>query len=184
MKVSQNISNMMQTTNAASQKNNFTQKISQDEAVELKAQIEQNSNNYVLESLKAQNIATGKKATSESDFTKDYQDFQAFLKDVGYTGKPIAELSKEEASALVADDGIFGIERTAKRIAEFVINGSGGDEAKMRAGREGMLRGFAMAEEMWGGKLPEISQTTMKNATEMVDKAMADFGFSLIDKEV
>ena len=54
----------------------------------------------------------------------------------------------------------------------------------MRAGREGMLVGFKQAEEMWGGKLPEISQETMKAATELVDKAMTDLGFSIIDQSV
>ena len=46
-----------------------------------------------------------------------------------------------------------------------------------------MLQGFKMAEDMWGGELPEISQITMQKATEMVDKAMYDLGFSIINKE-
>ena len=53
----------------------------------------------------------------------------------------------------------------------------------MRAGREGMLLGFSQAEEMWGGELPEISQQTMKAAIEMVDKAMHDLGFSILNQE-
>jgi hypothetical protein len=53
----------------------------------------------------------------------------------------------------------------------------------MRAGREGMLQGFKEAEKMWGGKLPDISQQTMAKATEMVDKAMSDLGFSILDKQ-
>ena len=54
----------------------------------------------------------------------------------------------------------------------------------LRAGREGMLRGFAEAEQMWGGKLPEISQQTMAKAIEMVDMAMSELGFSIINQEV
>lgn len=175
---------MMQSTNATAIKTNFTEKISQEDASELKAQIVQNANSYVLESLKAQNVSAFQNRASKDDFAKEYEAFQTFLKDIGYEGKPIAQLSKEEASALIADDGIFGIEQTASRVAAFVVNGSGGDEQRLRAGREGMLQGFAMAEEMWGGKLPDISQQTIQKATEMVDKAMVDFGFSLLDTEV
>ena len=40
------------------------------------------------------------------------------------------------------------------------------------------------AEEMWGGELPEISQQTMAKAIEMVDKAMYDLGFSILNQEV
>ena len=53
----------------------------------------------------------------------------------------------------------------------------------MRAGREGMILGFKQAEAMWGGELPEISQQTMKAAIEMVDKAMYELGFSILNEE-
>ena len=116
-------------------------------------------------------------------FTQDYQDFQTFLSDIGYSGKPIAELSQEEATELVSEDGFFGVTQTSERIANFVINGAGGDESMMRAGREGMIQGFKEAEAMWGGELPEISQETMAKAIEMVDSAMHDLGFSIINEE-
>jgi hypothetical protein len=117
-------------------------------------------------------------------FQKDYEEFQSFLSSIGYDGKPIAELSQDEASALVADDGFFGIDQTAERIANFVIQGSGGDEDMMRAGREGILQGFKDAEEMWGGKLPDISYKTIEKATQMIDEAMHDLGYSIMDESV
>ena len=64
-----------------------------------------------------------------------------------------------------------------------MINGAGGDESMLRAGREGMLQGFKDAESMWGGKLPDISQETMKKAVELVDKKMYDLGFSILNQE-
>lgn len=182
MKVSQNTPNAMTNTNATSMRTNFTQKISQEEAKELKSQIQESAKNFVLESLKAQNT-TLRQAPKEGDFMADYEEFQSFLKEIGYNGKSIAQLSKEEASKLVSEDGIFGIKQTSERIAAFVINGANGDEAKMRLGREGMLSGFKMAQELWGSKLPEISQVTMQNSVEMVDKAMSDLGFSLMDTQ-
>jgi hypothetical protein len=161
-------------------KTNFTEKISKGDALELRAQITKNANDMMLKSTTVQaNISNAK-----SDFAKNYDDFQSFLGDIGYKGKPIADLSKEEAAQLVSEDGIFGVKQTSERIANFVIAGAGGDESLLRAGREGMLQGFKQAEDIWGGKLPEISQQTMAKATEIVDKAMSDLGFSILDKQV
>ncbi len=158
----------------------YTEKISKDEAMEIREQIKQNANAMAFNSATAQNSLL-KKGDVSSD---DYDAFQSFLKDIGYNKKPIASLSQDEASELVSKDGFFGVDQTSKRISDFVINGAGGDEQLLRAGREGMLRGFEEAKEMWGGKLPDISQETMIKATQMVDKAMYDLGFSVIDKEV
>jgi len=160
-------------------KTQFTEKLSKDEASEIREQIKQNSNAMAFNSASIQGSVS-----SGGDFSKkQYDEFQTFLKDIGYGGKPIAELSKEEATELVSEDGFFGITQTSDRIANFVINGAAGDEEKMRAGREGMLQGFKEAEEMWGRELPEISQKTMERAIEMVDKAMYDLGFSILNKE-
>ena len=161
-------------------KTNFTEKISKDEAQELRAQIRDNANAMMFKSTSIQtNIMS-----LEDQFAKNYEDFQSFLSGVGYEGKPIAELSQDEAAELVSENGLFGVTQTSERIASFVIHGAGGDEDRMRAGREGMLLGFAQAEEMWGGKLPEISQQTMQASIEMVDKAMHDLGFSILNAEV
>ena len=161
-------------------KTTFTEKISKDEAMELRAQIRDNANAIMFNSASVQATLLGK----EDQFAKDYEGFQSFLSGIGYEGKPIAELSQSEAAELVSEDGLFGIKQTSERIANFVINGSAGDEDRMRAGREGMLQGFKEAEAMWGGELPEISQKTMQAAIEMVDKAMHELGFSILDQEV
>ena len=183
MKVSSNMPNVsanIQKDSATGIKNLYTEKLTKDEAKELRAQVVENANAFMFKSASVQtNIMS-----LEDKFAQNYEDFQSFLSDVGYEGKPIAELSQEEAAELISEDGIFGIKQTSERIANFVINGAGGDEDRLRAGREGMLEGFKMAEEMWGGELPEISQITMQKATEMVDKAMHDLGFSILNKEV
>lgn len=180
MEISNNMPNFKVEANSKTIKTNFTEKISQTEAKELREQIREQANQIVLSSTTLQ----GNISSPQDDFMKNYEEFQSFLGDIGYEGKPIAELSQEEAAELVSEDGLFGIKQTSERIANFVINGAGGDEDRLRAGREGMIEGFKMAEEMWGGELPEISQETMKKAIEMVDIAMSDLGFSIIDKEV
>lgn len=106
------------------------------------------------------------------------------LADIGYTGKPIGELSQDEAKALVADDGFFGIAQTSARIADFVINGAGDDLSKLQAGRSGMLQGFGEAEKLWGEKLPEISYTTMQKALEKVDARITELGGQVLDTSV
>jgi len=160
-------------------KTTFTEKISKEEVSEIKDKIQQNANAIALNSTSVQlNL------TAQEKFEIAYNDFQGFLKDIGYDGKPIAELSKEEATELISEDGLFGIKQTSERIANFVINGSGGDEDRLRAGREGMLQGFADAKNIWGSELPEISQLTMSKATEMVDAYMQELGFSLLNAEV
>ena len=178
MNVSSNMGVSIQKQNIVAIKTNFSEKISADEAEDIRTQIKQNANAIALNSI---NVQAG---ASKDDFASLYENFQSFLKDVGYEGKPIAELSQSEAAELISEDGIFGIKQTSERIANFVIDGAGGDEDLMRAGREGMLQGFKEAEELWGGELPEISQQTMQKAIEMVDEAMREAGFSIIDTEV
>jgi len=116
--------------------------------------------------------------------TKDNVNEQAEtfnLADIGYNGKPIADLTQDEAKELVSEDGFFGIKKTSQRIADFVLNGAGDDVDKLKAGREGILRGFKEAEKLWGGKLPDISYDTIDKAVEMIDKKLAELGESVID---
>ena len=121
-------------------------------------------------------------AKSSSTFNDQASTFR--LADIGYTGKPIGELSQDEAKALVADDGFFGIAQTSARLSDFVINGAGDDLSKLQAGRSGMLQGFGEAEKLWGGKLPEISYTTMQKALEKVDARIAELGGKVLDTSV
>ena len=178
MQISSNVSTLKNAQSAI--KPLFTQKLSKDEVTEIKAELKANSQMVSFNSASIQGQINGK----ADKFTQDYQDFQTFLKDIGYDGKPIAELSQEEATELISEDGFFGIDKTSQRIADFVINGAGGDESRLRAGREGMLAGFKDAEDMLGDALADISKKTMARSIELVDKAMHDLGFSIINQEV
>lgn len=120
----------------------------------------------------------------ENSFQQQYEEFQSFLSDIGYEGKPIADLTQEEATDLVSEDGFFGISQTAERIAQFVIQGAGDDIEKLRSGREGIMRGFKEAEEMWGSELPEISYKTIEKAEAMINDRMAELGHSVLDQSV
>jgi len=120
----------------------------------------------------------------KDDFQVAHEEFQAFLEGIGYGGKPIAELSQDEAAALVSDEGLFGVSKTADRIADFVLSGAGDNEELLRAGRAGILQGFKEAEQLWGGKLPDISYQTIDKAVETIDKRMHELGLPIIKEEV
>ncbi len=122
--------------------------------------------------------------TEDRSFEVQYQEFQDFLEGIEYEGPSIASLSQEEAAELVSEDGFFGIKQTSERIAQFVISGSGEDEELLREGRKGILQGFKDAEEMWGGKLPDIAYETIEKAVAMVDQALIDGGFSVLNETV
>ena len=104
------------------------------------------------------------------------------LKSIGYEGKPIQELTQDEAKALIAEDGFFGVAKTSDRLADFVLAGAGDDVEKLKAGREGILRGYNQAEKMWGGNLPDISKETLEKALEKVDKKLASLGVNVLEQ--
>jgi hypothetical protein len=98
-----------------------------------------------------------------------------------YDGRPISELSSDEAVFLVDKDGYFGVAKTSARIADFVINGAGDDLERLKKGREGVLMGLKAAEKAWGGKLFDISYETMDNALKAIDDRIAELGGSIVD---
>jgi hypothetical protein len=69
-------------------------------------------------------------------------------------------LTPEQAQDLVSEDGYFGVEKTAQRIFDFAVSISGNDPSRIEAIRAGIEDGFAQAEEVWGGALPDISYET------------------------
>ncbi|ANE35486.1 hypothetical protein CIG11343_0404 [Campylobacter iguaniorum] len=103
------------------------------------------------------------------------------LASTGYTGKPLNSLSKDEASALVSDSGYFGVDNTANRIADFVIAAAGDDLGKLQSGLEGVKNGFAQAEKLWGGKLPDISYQTIDKTLALLNDRIASLGGNLIN---
>ncbi len=107
----------------------------------------------------------------------DNIDFDA----IGYSGKPISQMSPTEASELVSEDGFFGVSQTSQRLADFVIMGGGDDIERLQAGREGIIKGFNEAEKIWGDKLPDISYQTLDKALEMIDERISQLGGNILD---
>ena len=96
------------------------------------------------------------------------------IKNTGYEGKPITELSVEEAGELISEEGFFGIDKTSQRVADFVFSFSGDDIDLLQKGREGIVKGFEEAKQMWGDELPQISHDTQTKTLELIDKKIEE----------
>ena len=94
------------------------------------------------------------------------------LKNIGYEGKPILELSSDEAKDLVSEEGFFGVKNTSDRVASFVLNFAGDDLDVLQKGRDGVVQGFEEAKKMFGGELPEISYKTQERTLALIDEKM------------
>ncbi|MGA9046671.1 hydrogenase-4 component G [Sulfuricurvum sp.] len=105
------------------------------------------------------------------------------FKAIGYTGKPIADMNPEEAAAVVSEEGFFGVTQTSNRLADFVLMGGGDDLERLKAGREGIIRGFNEAEAIWGGKLPDISYETLDKALAKIDEKIISLGENILDSK-
>ena len=81
----------------------------------------------------------------------------------------------------LAGGGYWGVEKTAGRIAGFVLQGAGDDAEKLRTGREAILRGFREAEKVWGGKLPDISYKTIDAAVTAIDDRLRQLEAPVVD---
>ena len=92
------------------------------------------------------------------------------LKNIGYKGKPITELSQKEAKDLISEDGFFGINQTSNRVSNFVFNFAGDNLELLQKGREGIVQGFEEAKKLFGDQLPEISYKTQDRTLSLIDE--------------
>ncbi len=98
-----------------------------------------------------------------------------------YNHTPVSSLSPQEAQSLISEEGYFGIKKTSQRIYDFVIKLAGNDPERLKAGREGVLKGFAQAEKAWGEALPEICYKTLDKTLEAIDCKIGELGGSVLN---
>ena len=72
----------------------------------------------------------------------------------------VDEETRAQAEKDIAEDGYFGVDQTSSRIFDFAMALTGGDKDKMEKMREAFQKGYKMAEDTWGGKLPDICEKT------------------------
>lgn len=75
-----------------------------------------------------------------------------------------------QAKAAIADDGEFGVQQVADRILSFAKMAMGDDPSKLASFRAAVEDGFKQAEQMLGGKLPEISEKTRSTIMATFDQ--------------
>lgn len=135
---------------------------------------------YILMAMNASSMTQGNTLT-QAGLTTDQQDVLDFLsgkesssgmslKNIGYEGKPITELTQDEAKDLVSENGFFGVTQTSDRVANFVFSFAGDDLELLQKGREGIIQGFEEAKKMFGGELPEISYKTQERTLALLDE--------------
>lgn len=94
-------------------------------------------------------------------------DIWSFLAKGDYKADPA---TRAQAQADIEEDGYWGVEQTSDRIIDFATALTGGDPDKIEEMREAFQKGYAMAEEKWGGELPEISQKTYDAVMKKFDE--------------
>lgn len=80
----------------------------------------------------------------------------------------------DAAKAAIAEDGEFGVRKTAERILSFAKLAIGDDPAKLDKVRAAVEQGFKEAADILGGTLPDISQQTLKTIQAEFERWKAD----------
>lgn len=108
--------------------------------------------------------------TKQSTAYGNATDIWSFLRSGEYTVDPA---TKAQAQADIAEDGYWGVKQTSDRIIQFATALTGGDPDKIEEMREAFKKGYAQAEETWGGELPEISKQTYEAVMQKFDDLAA-----------
>ena len=84
--------------------------------------------------------------------------------EIEYTAEDV-----EKAKQDVAPGGYWSAEKTSDRLLEFAKSLSGGDPSKSALLKDAFIKGFEEVKEMFGGKLPELSEETYAMTIEKFD---------------
>ena len=86
--------------------------------------------------------------------------------------------TKAQAQEDISEDGYWGVKQTSERILDFAKALAGDDPEKLEKMRSAFEKGYAQAEKIWGGQLPDISQQTygavMKGFDELTGKTSTE----------
>ena len=86
--------------------------------------------------------------------------------------------TKAQAQKDISEDGYWGVNQTSDRIIDFAKALTGGDPSKIEEMRDAFKKGYKMAEDTWGGKLPDISKQTYDAVMEKFDQMAEEAGLT------
>lgn len=112
-------------------------------------------------------------------FEKDFS-----LESIGYEGKPLSDLSKEEAKDLLKKDSFFGEDETAKRIEAYVEKITGNDVDALEEVKKGLKRGYEEAQKLFGEKLPPESNNTEKKVFDVIERKIDEMLKTDLERKV
>jgi len=102
------------------------------------------------------------KGVSETDFVFNF-DFSFSAEGVTEEGMvAVDQATRDEAAALIAEDGPLGVKTVSDNILSFAKAISGGDPDKIDTLRDAFIKGYQEVAKMFGGMahMPEVSQKT------------------------
>jgi len=70
----------------------------------------------------------------------------------------------------VGENDYWGVDATAQRIFDFAVSLSGGDQETLGMLKESIHKAFKECEELFGGKLPDISYKTLDKIDALFDE--------------
>jgi len=149
----------------------------------LKDQIKLGTNNMLYQSTA---IQAGLLSTmhGENSFATGGDDYHSFLEQINYTGTPLTQLSAEEATSLMAKEGMFGVDQTSQRLANYVMDSANGNHDLALVGREVLNDGLQNTQDIFGPVVTNPLQQTIQAASELLDNKMFDSGIFLLDTKV
>ncbi len=112
------------------------------------------------EQAKAESMQTLLRSMLQTQYGKYVQAMpNSNLKDY-FSNLQVDEATRLQAQQDISEDGYWGVKQTSGRILDFAKALAGDDPDKLQKMKDAVEKGFKLAEDMWGGELPSISQNT------------------------
>ena len=103
-------------------------------------------------------------------------DIWSFLREGKFT---VDAATKAQAQEDISEDGYWGVKQTSGRILDFADALAGDDPKNIQKMYDAFKKGYAQAENTWGGELPEISKQTYDAVLEGFRKRAEEAGVTL-----
>ena len=122
------------------------------------------------EQAKAESLQKLLSSMLQTQYSKYVQSMPSENLGAYFSNIEVDEATRLQAQKDVSEDGYWGVEKTAGRILDFAKALAGDDLDKLNTMKDAVKKGFKIAEDLWGGELPEISGKTYDRVMEGFDE--------------